>query len=221
MRSRSPEQALIGLMTVLLALAFLLPAAVDAAPGDEVVDLAASGKIQALRARVSGGLWAGAPASTLASSVLESDGLGAVRGFESVVKSNSASPVQKTLAYYHLYGFAVLTEDRGRMNQAIDGMRQQVTLAERLMGRRLPDPMPESWYAVQIGAFGSVVNARRLAEQQSARGYTAAVEPIKSGGRTLHAVWVGRFGSREDAASFGNRVFGREGRDFRVVEKSE
>lgn len=202
-----------------LLLTLLLPmGASRAAPGDEVVELAAAGRIDALEAGVKGGLWAGTPAEKLAKSVLESDGLTAVRQFEEIVENRTASPAQKTLAQFHLYGYAQIIGDRGRMNLALQGMRASLPLAEELVGGKLPEVQPDNWYAVQIGAFGSNANALRLANQQSAKGYTVSVAEIKSGSRTLHAVWVGRFLSADEAREFGSRRFGREGKDFRVVQ---
>lgn len=60
-------------------------------------------------------------------------------------------------------------------------------------------PQSGSGWVVQMGSFGDESNASRLSERISAFGYSAAVTPYRSGGRTLHRVRVGPWESREEA----------------------
>jgi len=191
-----------------------------AGPGDDVATLAAEGRISAIEAGLSGGLWNGTDSETLANAVLETDGLASLRQLEQVANSSDAGAKAKAYAWFQIWGYGQLAGDRSRVNQALAGMRVDRAFSEKLYGGPLPEPEPETVWAVQIGAFGSRANADRLANQQKKRGFTVTVEPLKSGGRTLHAVWVGRFGSQKDASSFGVKTYGTEGRDFRVVERT-
>lgn len=190
-----------------------------ASPGDDVAALAVEGRLDALTAGLNGGLWNGTDGETLANAVMETDGLASLQLFENVIQNKSAGSQARTYAWYQVWGYSQLTDDRSKANQALKGMQSNKTFAERLYGGPLPEPEPENAWAVQIGAFGSRANADRLAGQQKNRGFTVTVEPLTSGNRTLYAVWVGRFGSQQDASSFGVKTYGTEGRDFRVVER--
>jgi DedD protein len=54
-------------------------------------------------------------------------------------------------------------------------------------------------FAVQLGSFGSRDNADRLVRDMTAKGFTAFVAPIKSGGRELYRVRVGPTRDRAQA----------------------
>lgn len=54
-------------------------------------------------------------------------------------------------------------------------------------------------WAVQVGSFSSRANAERLSEWCREQGYGVKVLTGQDGGRTLHRVRVGPYGSREDA----------------------
>jgi len=54
-------------------------------------------------------------------------------------------------------------------------------------------------WSLQLGAFGNVAGARQLVSRAETVGYAAEVSEIQSGGRTLHRVRVGGFGSRNEA----------------------
>jgi DedD protein len=58
--------------------------------------------------------------------------------------------------------------------------------------------VPGGW-AVQVGAFGSVDTARKLASDLNAAGYRAFVSPTQRGGKTLYRVRVGPEGERAGA----------------------
>lgn len=192
-----------------------------AGTADDVAQLAAEGKTDAIRAGLEGGLWAGTIAEDLASGLFERDGLAALAQFEKLTDDPESGLYAQTLAWHHVYGYAELTGNRSRMRDAVAGMKRFPAFGEKLYGGKLPELPPEETWAVQIGAFGSRSNAERLASQQSRKGYTVDVVPLKSGGRTLYAVWVGQFGAQSEASAFGSKTYGKEGRDFRTVKRGE
>ena len=65
--------------------------------------------------------------------------------------------------------------------------------AQELLQRRL------SYYCVQVGAFSSEQNARRLAGELKRRGYESEISEGTMQGKTFYRVRVGRFGSRPEA----------------------
>jgi cell division septation protein DedD len=64
-------------------------------------------------------------------------------------------------------------------------------------------------WAVQVGAFGSVDAARKLARDLNGAGYHAFVSPIQRGGKTLHRVRVGPESERAGAEQLVPRLKAR------------
>jgi DedD protein len=60
-------------------------------------------------------------------------------------------------------------------------------------------PVEKGSFVVQLGSFGSRDNADRLVRDMTAKGFTAFVAPIKSGGRELYRVRVGPTRDRAQA----------------------
>jgi DedD protein len=60
-------------------------------------------------------------------------------------------------------------------------------------------PVERGSFVVQLGSFGSRDNADRLVRDMTAKGFTAFVAPIKSGGRELYRVRVGPTRDRAQA----------------------
>lgn len=60
-------------------------------------------------------------------------------------------------------------------------------------------PSVNGGWAVQLGAFGDVANARQLASRVSTYGYSAYVSDFLSGGQTMHRVRVGGFDTETQA----------------------
>ena len=188
-----------------------------------------SGSLDELTDGVATGVFTSETESRLARALLQTNGLTAADEFSRIANSGNTPEELRTLAWFHLYGYARLIDDRTQVNRALEGVKAAPELAAQLFKNGIPSPMspkaeepPPSVtgrYAVQIGAFGSQQNAQRLADQQARKGYTVVVEPLRSGNRTLFAVWVGQFNSESEAASFGRRTYGKEGKDFRVVHK--
>lgn len=61
-------------------------------------------------------------------------------------------------------------------------------------------------WAVQLGSFARRENATRLAKELQEKGFSSYLEPLNSGGRTLHRVRVGPVGQREAAAKLASRL---------------
>ena len=57
---------------------------------------------------------------------------------------------------------------------------------------------PGDW-VVQLGAFSDPANAGQLASRVSTYGYTGRVSEYLTGGRTMHRVRIGGFGTRNEA----------------------
>ncbi len=74
-------------------------------------------------------------------------------------------------------------------------------------------------YTLQVGAFASVENARKLRQELLARFDDVTVAPARVRGRTLHKVRIGSFESEADAEAFGNKRLRPKGMTFRVVQK--
>jgi len=60
-------------------------------------------------------------------------------------------------------------------------------------------PVERGSFAVQLGSFGSRDNADRLVRDMTAKGFSAFVAPIRSGGRELYRVRVGPTRDRAQA----------------------
>jgi DedD protein len=66
-------------------------------------------------------------------------------------------------------------------------------------GRAAARAEPLGAWIVQLGSFGELANAERLADRASTFGYAARVSAHTAGGRTLHRVRIGGFESRNEA----------------------
>ena len=80
-----------------------------------------------------------------------------------------------------------------------------------------PRVMEQKHYVVQIGAFGSEANARRLKLQVSQIGYSVIVAPVETNGRKLHAVRVVGYSSKKAAEKVGRDIKKKLGIDYRVL----
>tara|TARA_Y100000768_G_scaffold172747_1_gene129299 strand:+ start:89 stop:868 length:780 start_codon:yes stop_codon:yes gene_type:complete len=76
-------------------------------------------------------------------------------------------------------------------------------------------------YIVQIGAFGSIQNAKRLKLQVSQIGYDVAISKVRTNGKSLNAVRVVRFRSKSAAERVGQSIKKKLGIDFRVLYRPE
>ena len=80
-----------------------------------------------------------------------------------------------------------------------------------------PRVMEQKHYVVQIGAFGSEANARRLKLQISQIGYSVIVALVETNGRKLHAVRVVGYSSKKAADQTGKDIKKKLGIDYRVL----
>ena len=80
--------------------------------------------------------------------------------------------------------------------------------------RKRPDLGP---YVVQIGAFGSEQNAKRLKLQTSQLGYDVSINKVDSNGKRLYAVRVNRYKSKKQAEKAGRDIKTKLGLEYRVL----
>ena len=71
-------------------------------------------------------------------------------------------------------------------------------------------------YVVQMGAFSTRENARRLKMQISHLGYDVSINNIESNGRKLYAVRVNRFKTKIKAEKIGRDIKSKIGVNYRV-----
>ena len=72
-------------------------------------------------------------------------------------------------------------------------------------------------YVIQIGAFGSIQNAKRLKLQVSQIGYKVELVPVRTNGRSLNTVRIIRYKSKSEAERVGKLVKNKLGIEFRVL----
>lgn len=76
----------------------------------------------------------------------------------------------------------------------------------------------EGKYTLQVGAFSQINHALKQRSYFEKLGMPVEIREKDRGGRTLYLVWVGRFGSKAAAESFGDRLRNEHGKLYRVVE---
>ena len=72
-------------------------------------------------------------------------------------------------------------------------------------------------YVVQIGAFSSKENAKRLKLQVSQLGHDVTINKVDSNGKTFFAVRVNRYKSKRKAEEIGKDIKSKLGVNFRVL----
>ena len=72
-------------------------------------------------------------------------------------------------------------------------------------------------YVIQIGAFGSRENARRLKLQVIQLGHDVSINNVESNGKILYAVRVNRFKSKKQAENIGRDIKGKIGVEYRIL----
>ncbi len=72
-------------------------------------------------------------------------------------------------------------------------------------------------YVVQVGAFSTKENAKRLKLQVSHLGYDVSINNVESNGRILYAVRVNRFKTKNRAEKIGKVIKSKIGIDYRVL----
>ena len=72
-------------------------------------------------------------------------------------------------------------------------------------------------YVVQVGAFSTESNARRLKLQITQLGYDVSINDVDSNGKRLYAVRVNRYKSKKKAESVGKDIKRKIGVQYRVL----
>ena len=72
-------------------------------------------------------------------------------------------------------------------------------------------------YVIQIGAFGSRENARRLKLQVIQLGHDVSINNVESNGKILYAVRVNRFKSKKQAEKIGKDIKSKIGVEYRIL----
>tara|TARA_Y100001958_G_C21115749_1_gene461398 strand:+ start:173 stop:940 length:768 start_codon:yes stop_codon:yes gene_type:complete len=72
-------------------------------------------------------------------------------------------------------------------------------------------------YVVQIGAFSSKENARRLKLQVSQLGHDVSINKVDSNGKSLFAVRINRYKSKREAEEIGKDIKSKLGVSYRVL----
>lgn len=72
-------------------------------------------------------------------------------------------------------------------------------------------------YVVQVGAFSSKENAKRLKLQLSQLGHDVSINNVESNGKTFYAVRINRFKSKSKAEQIGKGVKSKLGVNYRVL----
>ncbi len=74
-------------------------------------------------------------------------------------------------------------------------------------------------FVIQVGAFGKREGADSRAELLNKNGFPARVEQIHSGGKTLNAIFVGNYATREEAEAVKSKIRTELGLDSFIVKK--
>lgn len=78
----------------------------------------------------------------------------------------------------------------------------------------------KSYYAIQVGAFSQVNNAKTILLGLEKVGYTGQIVEKKVGSRIFWAVWIGRFTDRAAAEEYAKRFILKMTKEYQIV-KSE
>ena len=129
-----------------------------------------------------------------------------------MVKSFNAIGEADSARYYALIinsmfpnvdtGIDILSDKSKPLNQVFD------------FNKKRPDLGP---YVVQIGAFGSEQNAKRLKLQASQLGHDVSINKVDSNGKRLYAVRVNRYKSKKQAEKAGRDIKTKLGLEYRVL----
>ena len=72
-------------------------------------------------------------------------------------------------------------------------------------------------YVVQVGAFSSQENAKRLKLQVSQLGHDVSINKVESNGKTFYAVRINRYRSKRKAEEIGKDIKSKLGVNYRVL----
>ncbi len=81
-------------------------------------------------------------------------------------------------------------------------------------------PVIETYWALQVGAFGNSQNALALKNRLSSYGYEPYIQKIKGTEKDLLSVRVGKYSSQEAATEAGNRLKSLHNINFIVIKRN-
>jgi cell division septation protein DedD len=135
-----------------------------------------------------------------------------------------------TLEYDH-YGMATLMNPPEEAKLVkLDEEKVSAKINDRKQTRRYPKPNPTipkprpsktKDFVVQVGAFSKYESALRIKNLLLQGGFKVEIIEVPSAGRRLHAVRVLRFYSMDQAETEGERVKGKYGLEYRVLNRPE
>ncbi|MFQ5799790.1 MAG: SPOR domain-containing protein [Bacteroidota bacterium] len=148
--------------------------------------------------------------------MLTTDGAEAAKIFQSVVDNFPDSEwaddaLYKVYQFYYSLGLYRTAEEK------LAGLKKKYPQSEYVTGKKktpvatAPSPQPTvqpkavstgSSYSVQVGAFRVMENASTVKNFFGREGYEVEIRNKVRNGQSLHAVWVGSFGTLEEARKF-------------------
>jgi len=112
-------------------------------------------------------------------------------------------------AYYRLSQCAFKQGNPAEGKEYLNKLKEGSPLNPELLLNRdlcfLPDSS-DFYYTVQVGAFSSPENARRLTDKLVQNGYPAYLEEVASPGKPSYRVRVGKFKLRKEAAQWNDKL---------------
>ncbi len=116
----------------------------------------------------------------------------------------------KAQAFHRLSQVGFKQGDTGQGKEYLEKLRQNFPLyTEAWLDKELcvlPDLSSGAYYAVQVGSFASSVNAKRLTQKLIDKGYSAYMENVKTEGKTIYRVRVGKVNSRQEAQTLEDKL---------------
>ena len=77
--------------------------------------------------------------------------------------------------------------------------------AREVMANQQPQP-PKEYFAVQVGSYRNMDNARKYGDTLKAKGYDVNIVEALISGTTYYRVWLGSFPTKEEAREFAKKL---------------
>ncbi len=104
-----------------------------------------------------------------------------------------------------------------KVNINIDKQKTQSDRLAQVFDFNKKRPASLGPYVVQVGAFSTKENAKKLKMQVAQLGHDVSINDVESNGKTLYAVRVNRFKTKIRAEKIGKDIKTKIGIDFRVL----
>lgn len=106
---------------------------------------------------------------------------------------------------------------------AITDMESNLPRTERSAapGKDRSSPPSMHRYSVQIGAFSNRDNARKVSDRLKKEGYDVEIIEKRQGGKTLYAVWMGKFETKVSARNFAEKFYKKYSMDYKIIDRNE